>query len=61
MSWYKKAQTEIMVNLNQNPKTIPPKNKQNINKSIHDLGSYHQSIPLQSIFDKDGGAQAMGF
>ena len=51
MSWYKKAQTEIVVNLKQHPQNIPPKNRQNINRSIHDLGSYHQSIPLQDIFD----------
>ena len=40
-----------MVNLSQKPHAIPPKNRQNINRSIHDLGSYHDKIPLGSIFD----------
>ena len=51
MNWYKKAQSNIMVDLTQRKVNIPAKNKQNINRSIHNIGSYHQEIPLQTIFD----------
>jgi len=50
MNWYKKAQ-DTMVDLNSKRHPIPTINKRNINNAIHNLGSYHVQIPLQSIFN----------
>lgn len=50
MNWYKKSQNN-MVDLSLKSHYIPTKNRHNINESIHNLGSYHQQIPLQSIFN----------
>ena len=51
MSWYKKSQNDMIVDLAGKSVNIPTKNRRDINKSIHDLGSYHKQIPIDSIFD----------
>jgi hypothetical protein len=54
MSWYKKAQiTEsvVQVDFNQRARSLPSFIRSKINNRLHQLGSYHNQIPLQTIFD----------
>lgn len=39
------------VDIRKKGKSIPANIRKKINNAIHDLGNYHQEIPLQNIFD----------
>jgi len=39
------------VDIRKKGKSIPANIRRKINNAIHDLGNYHQEIPLQNIFD----------
>ena len=53
MNWYKRAQVEdFMVDLKKRPVAIkPPSIKNKVNNKLHELGNYHDSIPLDEIFE----------
>lgn len=54
MNWYKISQSrsEIKpVDFNLKEKNLPASIRRKINNALHDLGNYHQDIPLTEIFD----------